>query len=176
MKNNLTITLKFKKLPNNCTECPLYQSNSYEDDEPMFGDGIHNYCPYGGSTYGCVVERPKDCPIGKTIILMNEEERIEDQFNHTKFNYKVKLDLLKDYLDINNTTFNQVVKLVNNPVCYKDLQHIAFLCGYKPGWAYYEAKKLNLYSEAVYDDLSEESDIWMSELTSDYYAGLNGGG
>lgn len=58
-----TITLNFKVIPNHCGECPLYMSNVYVDDEPMWGSGISHSCPFGSSHYGCLVERPKDCPI-----------------------------------------------------------------------------------------------------------------
>ena len=56
---HLTITLS--RMPENCFECPLQAS--YEEDEPMWGDGVVYYCPFGGENYGCAVERPKGCPL-----------------------------------------------------------------------------------------------------------------
>lgn len=62
-KTKGSITLNFDVIPNNCGECPLYMDNVYVDDEPMWGDGVSHSCPFGSSYYGCLVERPKDCPI-----------------------------------------------------------------------------------------------------------------
>lgn len=58
-----TITLGFTVIPKNCGECPLYMSNISVDDEPSWGSGISHYCPFGADYYGCLVERPADCPI-----------------------------------------------------------------------------------------------------------------
>ena len=58
------ITIDFSVIPKNCGECPLYMNNSFEyDEEFAFGDGIGNECPFGGNTFGCLVERPENCPI-----------------------------------------------------------------------------------------------------------------
>lgn len=57
------ILLCFDGIPKHCGECPLYKETYYEDDEPMWGDGIIHYCPFGGDTFGCLVERPANCPI-----------------------------------------------------------------------------------------------------------------
>ena len=41
------IKIILREIPKHCGECPLY------DD----------YCPFGCSLWGCLVERPADCPI-----------------------------------------------------------------------------------------------------------------
>ena len=101
-KKSPTITIKLKELPNNCTECPIYQMNYYEDDESLFGDGIHHYCPYGGSSYGCAVERPKDCPLGTVITLLSRDQQVDSDLEKTTFKYKVKEDLFKEWFDDND--------------------------------------------------------------------------
>ena len=58
-----TITLSFDAIPKHCGECSLYIENMSVDDEPMWGDGIQHFCPFGAKTFGCLVERPDDCPI-----------------------------------------------------------------------------------------------------------------
>ena len=58
-----TITLSFDVIPKHCGECPLYINNVFVDDEPSWGDGISHFCPFGADYHGCLVERPKDCPI-----------------------------------------------------------------------------------------------------------------
>ena len=60
------VTLYVKKMPTHCGECPFYQWNEYVDDEPSWGDGISYSCPFGCSHFGCLVERPKDCPLKRT--------------------------------------------------------------------------------------------------------------
>ena len=55
------VVLSLSRMPNNCFECPIQVE--YEEDEPMWGDGIGHYCPYGGETWGSAVERPKGCPL-----------------------------------------------------------------------------------------------------------------
>lgn len=57
------ITLNFQVIPTHCGECPLYMSNTFIDDEPSWGDGVSHYCSFGADYHGCLVERPKDCPI-----------------------------------------------------------------------------------------------------------------
>lgn len=62
-KTKGSITLNFDVIPNNCGECLLYLENMFVDDEPMWGDGVSHSCPFGAAMYGCLVERPKNCPI-----------------------------------------------------------------------------------------------------------------
>ena len=57
------IRLTFSRIPAHCGECPLYIGNTYIDDEPTWGSGIHHYCPFGADLYGCLVSRPDNCPI-----------------------------------------------------------------------------------------------------------------
>ena len=57
------ILLSFNKIPKHCGECQLYQENVYYDDDADWGSGERHYCPFGCSISGCLVERPKDCPI-----------------------------------------------------------------------------------------------------------------
>lgn len=67
------VVLSLSRMPNNCFECPIQVE--YEEDEPMWGDGIGHYCPYGGETWGSAVERPKGCPLqpGNTEVLNNRK-------------------------------------------------------------------------------------------------------
>ena len=57
------IKIILREIPKHCGECPFYEDTYYEDDEAWFGDGIRHYCPFGGGTWGCLVERPANCPI-----------------------------------------------------------------------------------------------------------------
>lgn len=57
------VTLYLKSMPSNCGECPFYQWNEYVDDEPSWGDGVSYSCPFGCSHFGCLVDRPADCPL-----------------------------------------------------------------------------------------------------------------
>ncbi len=57
------VTLYVTKMPSNCGECPFWQWNEFVDDEPTWGDGVSHWCPFGCSHFGCLVERPKDCPL-----------------------------------------------------------------------------------------------------------------
>ena len=57
------IKIVLREIPKHCGECSFYEDTYYEDDEAWFGDGIRHYCPFGGSHFGCLVERPADCPI-----------------------------------------------------------------------------------------------------------------
>lgn len=57
------ITLGFSVIPAHCGECPLYLNNIFVDDEPSWGSGISHFCPFGADYHGCLVVRPKDCPI-----------------------------------------------------------------------------------------------------------------
>lgn len=142
-----TITLKFNKVPKHCGECPLYINNAYEEDKSWFGDGITHSCPFGGDTFGCLVERPKNCPIG-SIIEVNEK----DKSVNSPYNIDIKLfeksvkdsNLLSTFFEEADLTHNEYVDKVNFPQTFEDLKFIAFLCHYKTGWAYYEAKKLNI--------------------------------
>lgn len=59
------IQIILRDIPKHCGECPIYEGTYYEDDEAWFGDGVRHYCPFGASLYGCLVERPADCPIQK---------------------------------------------------------------------------------------------------------------
>ena len=61
------VTLYVKKMPAHCGECPFYQWNEYVDDEPLWSDGISYSCPFGCSHFGCLVERPKDCPLQANV-------------------------------------------------------------------------------------------------------------
>lgn len=61
------ITLYVKTMPDNCGECPFYQWNEYIDDETLWGDGVSYSCPFGCSHFGCLVERPGDCPLQANI-------------------------------------------------------------------------------------------------------------
>lgn len=175
-KKSPTLTIKLKEMPNNCTECPIYQMNYYEDNESMFGDGIHHYCPYGGSSYGCAVERPKDCPLDTVITLLSREQQLDSDLAKTTFKYKVKDDLFREWFDDKDISFKEAVEIINNPKSYYDLLDVAEVCGYKPGWAYYEAKKLKLVNDwNVAREFEDEDDVWDGELKSEYYASLNGG-
>lgn len=55
------LVLSLSRMPKNCNECPLQAE--YVDDEPMWGDGVSYYCPYGGEIWGSAVQRPKGCPL-----------------------------------------------------------------------------------------------------------------
>ena len=132
-KEKYKIILEFEALPKNCSECPLYESNFYEEDETWFGDGITHYCPYGGSTWGCVVERPENCPIGKTIALRTEEQQLNQVLSKTQFKYKVKPDLFKNWIKENDLALGDAIERVNNPQSYYDLLDVAEVCDYNPG-------------------------------------------
>ena len=57
------IKIILREIPKHCGECPFYEDTYYEDEEAFFGDGIRHYCPFGGDYFGCLVERPENCPI-----------------------------------------------------------------------------------------------------------------
>ena len=57
------VKIILRNMPKHCGECPLYEENVYIDDEPWFGDGVHHSCPFGCGVWGCLVERPADCPL-----------------------------------------------------------------------------------------------------------------
>lgn len=59
------IKIILREIPKHCGECPFYEENYYTDDEAWFGNGVHHYCPFGGNLFGCLVERPMNCPIQK---------------------------------------------------------------------------------------------------------------
>ena len=64
--NNRTIKLIFDKVPNHCGECSFYKSTIYNYE----GFNI-NYCPFGASSFDCVIARPDDCPIGGEVHIHN---------------------------------------------------------------------------------------------------------
>lgn len=59
-KSEGRITLSFTKVPAHCGECQLYVDTYYYDE---FSGRDRHYCPFGGDMYGCLVERPANCPI-----------------------------------------------------------------------------------------------------------------
>ena len=58
-----SITLGVSRMPQHCGECPFYEGTAYYDEDTFFGDGIVRYCPFGGDTFGCLVQRPANCPL-----------------------------------------------------------------------------------------------------------------
>lgn len=62
-KCNGYIILSFDKIPKHCGECQLYQENSFYDEDSGWGSGIRHSCPFGGDVWGCLIERPQNCPI-----------------------------------------------------------------------------------------------------------------
>lgn len=70
-----SIVIKFDKVPNSCNECLFYKNTFYVDEEPFFGDGIHHYCPFGASAWGCLIERPENCPIGQELYIYNFDKQ-----------------------------------------------------------------------------------------------------
>ena len=62
------VSIGLSRMPEHCGECPFYNNTACYDEDACFGDGIRRYCPFGCSLWGCLVERPTDCPlIDKTI-------------------------------------------------------------------------------------------------------------
>lgn len=59
------IELVFDRMPKHCGECQLYIDSATFDEDAMFGDGIVRSCPFGVDSFGCLVERPHNCPIVK---------------------------------------------------------------------------------------------------------------
>lgn len=59
-KNRPHITLSLSAMPKDCSECPLYKMTEYQDEDFIW---IHHYCPFGGNNWGCLMERPENCPI-----------------------------------------------------------------------------------------------------------------
>lgn len=57
------IELVFDRMPRHCGECQLYIDSATFDEDAMFGDGIVRSCPFGADSFGCLVERPHNCPI-----------------------------------------------------------------------------------------------------------------
>lgn len=57
------IELSFNRMPKHCGECQLYIDSATFDEDAMFGDGIMRSCPFGADRFGCLVERPHNCPI-----------------------------------------------------------------------------------------------------------------
>ena len=57
------IELVFDRMPKHCGECQLYIDSATFDEDAMFGDGIMRSCPFGADRFGCLVERPHNCPI-----------------------------------------------------------------------------------------------------------------
>ena len=75
--------------------------------------------------------------------------------------------ILNQYCSLADGTQEQIDKLVdrlNHPETYDDLSLIAALCHYKRGWAYYEAKKLNIpVPERSYKNYSRRRSNYYSE-------------
>ena len=67
------ITLYVTKMPSNCGECPFWQWNECVDDEPSWGDGVSHSCPFGCSHFGCLVERPAECPLQINVTEMSSD-------------------------------------------------------------------------------------------------------
>lgn len=63
------IELTFNRMPKHCGECQLYIDSATFDEDAMFGDGIVRSCPFGANSFGCLVERPYNCPIEKRMDL-----------------------------------------------------------------------------------------------------------
>lgn len=61
------VSIGLSRMPENCGECPFYNSTTYCDEDAFFGDGIAHYCPFGCSLWGCLVEKPADCPLIEKI-------------------------------------------------------------------------------------------------------------
>ena len=57
------IILSFDEIPKTCGDCQLFKNTYTYDEDAFWGDGISHYCPYGGAIFGCLKERPKNCPI-----------------------------------------------------------------------------------------------------------------
>ena len=57
------VTIGLSRLPEHCGQCPFYENSSYYDDEAGWGSGYVHYCPFGCSIWGCLNERPDDCPL-----------------------------------------------------------------------------------------------------------------
>lgn len=62
-KSPVYISIGLSRMPENCGECPLYLNNEYYDEHPSWGDGVSNWCPFDADYFGCLVERPKNCPL-----------------------------------------------------------------------------------------------------------------
>lgn len=58
-----SITIGLSKIPKHCGECPFYESNAVFDEDACFGDVIMRSCPFGADHFGCLVERPNNCPL-----------------------------------------------------------------------------------------------------------------
>lgn len=59
----VSVSIGLSRMPKHCGECPLYINSSYYDEDAFWGDGIVHYCPFGSDSYGCLVERPQNCPL-----------------------------------------------------------------------------------------------------------------
>lgn len=59
----VTVSVGLSRMPENCGECPFYINTAYYDEEGCWGDNIRHYCPFGCGYFGCLVERPSDCPL-----------------------------------------------------------------------------------------------------------------
>lgn len=57
------IVLSFDRIPNHCGDCSLYTNSAMYDENAFFGDGLTQCCPFGASTFRCLIVRPSDCPI-----------------------------------------------------------------------------------------------------------------
>lgn len=59
----VSVSIGLSRMPENCGECPFYIDTAYYDEDGGWGDGISHYCPFGCGLWGCLVERPADCPL-----------------------------------------------------------------------------------------------------------------
>lgn len=57
------ILLSFDSIPKNCGECPLYIENEIYDYDAGWGSGYKHECPFKCDNWGCLVDKPSDCPI-----------------------------------------------------------------------------------------------------------------
>lgn len=62
-KSPVYVSVGLSRIPKNCGECPLWLNNEYYDEHPTWGDGVSNWCPFNADYFGCLVERPKNCPL-----------------------------------------------------------------------------------------------------------------
>ena len=59
----VSISIGLSRMPENCGECPFYINSFYEDEDCGWGSGVIHYCPFNCDNWGCLVERPSDCPL-----------------------------------------------------------------------------------------------------------------
>lgn len=58
-----SITIGVSRMPKHCGECPFYEASAVFDEDAFFGDCIVRSCPFGGDSWGCLVQRPDNCPL-----------------------------------------------------------------------------------------------------------------